>query len=303
MLHEKGIETFLAVAMSRTLGKAAELLNVTQSTISYNLSELENDMGMVLVDRQKGMKSIKLTPAGEGFLPLALKWQAVSREIANARTPNYAYTLTVGGSESVNCRLLPPVYAAMIDHAPPVYPRIVTEISDMMYQAVESRALDAAIVLHEENTRYVQIEPVFKEGFLVALIPREYVEPTEYIQPGELDLGMEFYIEWSDSFRLWHDHIWDPMKNLRVKIDSIRLATLLMRRAGEWCLIPESARAQFEGEQPNAVFCRLCETPPELVYYKLTHRHPKPSATAALEIFDEALKKHLAELGRKEAAK
>ena len=55
--------------MSRTLGKAAELLSVTQSTISYNLNELENDMGMILVDRQKGMKSIKLTPAGESFLP------------------------------------------------------------------------------------------------------------------------------------------------------------------------------------------------------------------------------------------
>ena len=96
--------------MSRTLGKAAELLNVTQSTISYNLNELENDMGMILVDRQKGMKSIKLTPAGESFLPLALKWQEVSREIANARTPGSAHSLAVGGSESVNCRLLPPVY-------------------------------------------------------------------------------------------------------------------------------------------------------------------------------------------------
>ena len=55
-MHEKGIETFLAVAMSRTLGKAAELLNVTQSTISYNLSELESEMGMILVDRQKGQQ-------------------------------------------------------------------------------------------------------------------------------------------------------------------------------------------------------------------------------------------------------
>ena len=100
--------------MSRTLGKAAELLSVTQSTISYNLNELENDMGMILVDRQKGMKSIKLTPAGESFLPLALKWQEVSREIANARTPGSAYALAVGGSESVNCRLLPPVYSALL---------------------------------------------------------------------------------------------------------------------------------------------------------------------------------------------
>ena len=151
MLHEKGIETFLAVAMSRTLGKAAELLSVTQSTISYNLNELENDMGMILVDRQKGMKSIKLTPAGESFLPLALKWQEVSREIANARTPGSAYLLAVGGSESVNCRLLPPVYSALLEHEPPVYLRIVTDPSDMMYQAVESRALDAAIVIHEES--------------------------------------------------------------------------------------------------------------------------------------------------------
>ena len=76
-MHEKGIETFLAVAMSRTLGKAAELLNVTQSTISYNLSKLESEMGMILVDRQKGMKSIRLTPSGEGFLPERSETHAV----------------------------------------------------------------------------------------------------------------------------------------------------------------------------------------------------------------------------------
>ena len=193
--------------MSRTLGKAAELLNVTQSTISYNLNELENDMGMILVDRQKGMKSIKLTPAGESFLPLALKWQEVSREIANARTPGSAHSLAVGGSESVNCRLLPPVYGALLEHEPPVYLRIVTDPSDMMYQAVESRALDAAIVIHEESARYVQMEPVYRENFVVARIPQEDEEPSEYVRPSDLDQGMEFYIEWSGGFRLWHDHI------------------------------------------------------------------------------------------------
>ena len=136
-MHEKGIETFLAISMSRTLGKAAELLNVTQSTVSYNLNELENEMGMMLVDRQKGMKSVSLTPAGEGFLPLALKWQAVSREIANARSPGSAYSLALGGSETVNFRLLPRVYKDLMDHEPPVYLRIATDPSDQMYQAVE----------------------------------------------------------------------------------------------------------------------------------------------------------------------
>ena len=287
MLHEKGIETFLAVAMSRTLGKAAELLSVTQSTISYNLNELENDMGMILVDRQKGMKSIKLTPAGESFLPLALKWQEVSREIANARTPGSAYALAVGGSE----------------HEPPVYLRIVTDPSDMMYQAVESRALDAAIVIHEESARSVEAEPVYRENFVVARIPLEDEEPAEYVKPSELEDGMEFYIEWSGGFRLWHDHIWEPMKTLQVKVDSVKLATLLMRRPGQWCMIPESARAQFALEQPRVVFSRLHETPPDIVYYKLTHKHPKTSSVEALAIFDEVLKRRITELGGKAAVK
>lgn len=302
-MHEKGIETFLAVAMSRTLGKAAELLSVTQSTISYNLNELENDMGMILVDRQKGMKSIKLTPAGESFLPLALKWQEISREIANARTPGSAYSLAVGGSESVNCRLLPPVYGALLEHEPPVYLRIVTDPSDMMYQAVESRALDAAIVIHEESARYVQMEPIYREGFIVARIPNDGEETAEYLRPTDLDQGMEFYIEWSGGYRLWHDHIWDPMKTLKVKVDSIKLATLLMRRPGQWCMIPESAHAQFMSEQPRAVFCRLHETPPDIIYYKLTHRHPKTSSAAALAIFDEMLKRRITELGGKTGIK
>ena len=289
--------------MSRTLGKAAELLNVTQSTISYNLNELENDMGMILVDRQKGMKSIKLTPAGESFLPLALKWQEVSREIANARTPGSSYALAVGGSESVNCRLLPPVYSALLEHEPPVYLRIVTDQSDMMYQAVESRALDAAIVIHEESARSVEAEPVYRENFVVARIPLEDEETAEYVKPSELEDGMEFYIEWSGGFRLWHDHIWEPMKTLQVKVDSVKLATRLMRRPGQWCMIPDSARAQFALEQPRVVFSRLLETPPDIVYYKLTHKHPKTSSVEALAIFDEVLKRRITELGGKAAVK
>ncbi|MEG1824233.1 MAG: LysR family transcriptional regulator [Cloacibacillus sp.] len=294
-MHEKGIETFLAVAMSRTLGKAAELLNVTQSTISYNLSELESEMGMILVDRQKGMKSIRMTPAGESFLPLALKWQEVSREIGNARNPGSAYSLTIGGSESVNCRLLPEIFGLLLEHEPPVYLRITTDPSDQMYQSVESRALDVAITIHEESTRYVQIEPFYKEGFLAARIPYPGETPGEVIRPSELNQEMAFYIEWSSGFRLWHDHIWDPMKFFKVKLDSLSLAVMLMKLPGQWCIIPESAKEQFGRELPQAIFQKLSDPPPSLVYYKLTHRYPKSSSVPGLTIFDEVLKQRVAQ--------
>ena len=294
-MHEKGIETFLAVAMSRTLGKAAELLNVTQSTISYNLSELESEMGMILVDRQKGMKSIHLTPAGESFLPLALRWQEVSREIGNARNPGSAYSLTVGGSEGVNCRLLPEVYSALLEHDPPVYLRIETDPSDKLYEAVENRMLDVAITLHEENTRYVQVEPFYKEGFVVARIPFDGEDTAEFIKLSELRQDGELHIEWSSGYRLWHDHIWNPIKSFRVKVDSVGLLTSLMKHPGQWCVVPASAEVQFRRELPCAVFQRLYDSPPDLVYYKLTHRYPKSSAVPGLTIFGEMLKAKFSE--------
>ena len=291
-MHEKGIETFLAVSMSRTLGKAAELLNVTQSTVSYNLSELESEMGMMLVDRQKGMKSISLTPAGESFLPLALKWQEVSREIANARNPGSAFSLAIGGSETVNYRLLPKIYKDLLEHEPPVYLRLLTDPTDQMYQAVESRAIDLAIVLHEETTRYVQIDQFFKESLVVARIPKDEEETSDVIKPEDLMPELEYYIEWSSSYRLWHDHIWDPIRTAKMRLDSVNLVGLFMDEPGQWCMVPCSAVEELKLINERIVFQRISEDPPDLVYYKITHRYPRTSALPGLSIFDEVVKKH-----------
>jgi DNA-binding transcriptional LysR family regulator len=286
-LHEKGIETFLSVAMSRTLGKAATLLNVSQSTISYNLRELENDMGMILVDRQKGMKSVRLTPAGESFLPLALKWQEINREIANARNPKTAHSLAIGGTECVNCGLLSDLYSDLLENNPPIHLRICTDPSDQMYQAVESRALDIAIVVHEEASKYVITEPFFRENLVVARIPEEGEKTTGKVNPASLEPELEFYIEWGSPYRLWHDHLWDPTRSVKMRLDSVNLVSAIMVLPGQWCMVPESAVARIKRDNKKVKIQNIVDPPPDLIYYKLTHRYPKASAQQGLEIFDE----------------
>lgn len=289
-MYERGIEAFLAVAMSQTLGKAAKLLNVTQSTVSYNLNELENELGVILVDRQKGIKSIQLTPAGEGLLPLALRWQETIREISGLRSTGVSYNLTIGGSESVNYRILNNAYKKLISHEPPVFMKIITDLSDMMYPAIESRAIDIAITLHEESSRFVQIEPFYSESFVTARIAEEGEEPCDYVDIGSLLPECEFYIEWSGSYRLWNDHIWDPSDCAHVKLDSMNLATMLMTRPGQWCMIPESGVEQFRRESPHAVFQKLHDGPPDITYYELTHRYPKSSSLPGIKIFNKILR-------------
>ncbi|MBQ7184935.1 MAG: LysR family transcriptional regulator [Clostridia bacterium] len=82
-MNEEQIETFLAVARYKTFTRAAELLFLTQPTVSHRINTLEKEMGVQLFVR--GRDTADLTPAGQAFWPRALKlWKdiaAVYREL------------------------------------------------------------------------------------------------------------------------------------------------------------------------------------------------------------------------------
>jgi len=60
------LESFAAVARTRSFSKAAESLFVTQPTISNHISYLENHLNTVLLNRSN--KRVSMTPAGELLL-------------------------------------------------------------------------------------------------------------------------------------------------------------------------------------------------------------------------------------------
>lgn len=59
------LRTFLAIVETRNLSRAAETLNVTQSTITARLNGLEEDLGQILFHRRKS--GAELTAAGFRF--------------------------------------------------------------------------------------------------------------------------------------------------------------------------------------------------------------------------------------------
>lgn len=60
------LESFAAVAKTRSFSKAADLLFLTQPTISNHVNHLEGEMNALLINRSN--KRINLTPAGELLL-------------------------------------------------------------------------------------------------------------------------------------------------------------------------------------------------------------------------------------------
>ena len=65
------IHTFLTIASSPSLSKAAESLFVSQPALSHRLSALEEELGTELIIRKKGSRTLELTEAGQRFVPIA----------------------------------------------------------------------------------------------------------------------------------------------------------------------------------------------------------------------------------------
>ncbi|MGF6881806.1 DNA-binding transcriptional LysR family regulator [Nocardia sp. GAS34] len=63
------VRCFVVLAEHRHFGRAAEVLHLTQSSLSRQLDRLEQQVGARLLDR--GPRGSRLTEAGETFLPLA----------------------------------------------------------------------------------------------------------------------------------------------------------------------------------------------------------------------------------------
>ena len=75
------IRTFLTLAQCNSFSTAAEKLTISQSTLSHRLHQLEEELGNILVCRNRGKRNFHLTEAGLEFIPLAEDWMHLSRSI------------------------------------------------------------------------------------------------------------------------------------------------------------------------------------------------------------------------------
>ncbi len=76
----KNIRTFIYVAELANFTKAAELLGFSQSTVSFQIKQLENELNVKLFERIN--HTVKLTEQGRGFLKYAHEMDKLTQEMA-----------------------------------------------------------------------------------------------------------------------------------------------------------------------------------------------------------------------------
>jgi DNA-binding transcriptional LysR family regulator len=82
MFELRQLRYFVAVAETEHVGRAAEILGISQPPLSRQIQQLEARLGLTLFLRDK--KRLRLTPAGQNFLTSARELLAHASEIARA---------------------------------------------------------------------------------------------------------------------------------------------------------------------------------------------------------------------------
>ncbi|HKY94138.1 MAG TPA: LysR family transcriptional regulator [Kiloniellales bacterium] len=187
-------KTFLEIVNTGSFVRAAERLNVTQTTVSARVRSLESRLGRKLFVRNKAGAS--LTAAGEQFLGYAPTfvqlWQRACQQVAIPA--GRRALLTVGAELSLWNPLLLNWMLRMRDAAPDIALRTDVSIADELMRQVAGGILDIAIMYRPQKLPGLRIEELLQEKLVLVTTNDRRPKSSDYV-----------YVDWGPRFVARHD--------------------------------------------------------------------------------------------------
>ncbi|MCX5069999.1 LysR family transcriptional regulator [Micromonospora lupini] len=170
-LHQ--LRYFVAVAEVRHFTQAADIVGITQPSLSKQIHALETDLGAPLFERIRG--NIALTAAGEVLLPLATRILAdvetATREVHELVGLRRG-RVRLGATPSLATSLAPPVLRRFRDAHPTVDLRVEEGGSQDLVRNLLRGDLDLALIIMPAQGADpgLRADPILRESLVVASV-------------------------------------------------------------------------------------------------------------------------------------
>ena len=234
------LEMFLALANERHFGRAAEVCNVTQPSLSSAIKQLEDQLGVQLVYR--GSRFQGLTPEGERVLEWARRIVADGRALRDEMR-----AVRSGLTGNLRIGVIPtalPMVAGLTEsytrRHPNVRISILSRTSGEILSGIERLELDAGITyLDNEPLGRVTAVPLYTEFYRLLCAPSLPVAGRDQVAWAELaDLPLCLLTADMQNRRIIDQHLADAGVRITPQIESnstITLMTYVM--TGQWVSI------------------------------------------------------------------
>lgn len=285
MTYEQ-IETFLAVISYGSISTAAKKLYVSQSTVSSRLQLLEEELESPLITRNRGQRSIELTPYGTAFVSIASQWAALWKDTQHLKTLSNIQPLTVASVDAINNFTFVPLFNHFVNEHPDISLTIRTHHSDEIHGLVENRTADLGFVFSQ--TRYPDIisKPVYRE-LMYLLCHRESPYhndmPCEELRPED-----EIFIRWGQDIQEWHDMHWSPDRYHLLTVNTGSMLQHYLNKPGRWAVAPISVIHALHADA-ELVHYTFKDPPNPRICYMLTNRYPNARQSAVIKEFESDL--------------
>ncbi len=165
--------TFLEVAKQGSFSRAGEKVFRSQSAVSAQIRQLEQEYGDRLLDRSG--KTVKLTPAGQVLYDYAERLKLLREEslIAvadHSSTPRG--TLRVGANEATCLYVLPEVFAEYCRRYPPVQINIYRNFSYKVTEKLENGAIEVGFLTLPIQSPSLEIQTIFRDKLVLMVSPK-----------------------------------------------------------------------------------------------------------------------------------
>lgn len=161
------IRYFLAIVEHSSFTRAAHLVNVTQSTLSHQIHQLENEIGYRLFDRVG--RSVTLTKAGKAFLPGATRAlseiNSAIRSVKDAAGELSGEVRLLIGTHAFALAILPNCLEQFRSEEPAVGVIVKEILSRHFISAMRSGDHDLGIAEEEPCEAPLSFEPLYNEEF------------------------------------------------------------------------------------------------------------------------------------------
>lgn len=180
---------FLTVVREEGINRAAEVLHITQPTLSRQISQLEEEVGVKLFHR--GARKITLTNEGillrrraEEILALVDRTEKElieQEELVEGK-------IVIGGGELAAVQALPEIIRAFREKYPLVTYDIVTANADVIKEQIEKGLVDIGILLEPvDMEKFDFVRLTKKERWVVLMRPDDPLAEKKHIQAKDLE--------------------------------------------------------------------------------------------------------------------